>query len=106
MGIGRSAHGHHAGLAGMASTAWPFLAGLAVGWSVLVACGRRGTAPADGAVVVLATVAVGMSLRVVAGQGTAAAFIAVALAFLSLFLLGWRLAAAVLARRRSDRHAA
>jgi DUF3054 family protein len=37
-------------------------------------------------------VAVGMTLRVVAGQGTAAAFIAVALAFLALFLLGWRLA--------------
>ena len=31
-----------------------------------------------------------MTLRVVAGQGTAAAFVAVALAFLGLFLLGWR----------------
>ena len=40
----------------------------------------------------LSTVAVGMILRVVAGQGTAAAFIAVALAFVGLFLLGWRLA--------------
>ncbi len=35
-----------------------------------------------------------MVLRVVAGQGTAVAFIAVALAFLGLFLLGWRLLAA------------
>jgi hypothetical protein len=34
-----------------------------------------------------------MILRVVSGQGTAAAFIVVALAFLGLFLLGWRLAA-------------
>ena len=33
-----------------------------------------------------------MVLRVVAGQGTAVAFIVVALAFLGLFLLGWRLA--------------
>ncbi len=39
----------------------------------------------------LATVAVGMTLRVIAGQGTAVAFIAVALGFLGLFLLGWRL---------------
>jgi hypothetical protein len=39
----------------------------------------------------LAAVAVGMTLRVVAGQGTALAFIGVALAFLGLFLLGWRL---------------
>ena len=39
----------------------------------------------------LLTVALGMVLRVVSGQGTAAAFIVVALAFLGLFLLGWRL---------------
>jgi hypothetical protein len=34
-------------------------------------------------------------LRVVSGQGTAFAFIVVALAFLGLFLLGWRLLARV-----------
>jgi hypothetical protein len=39
----------------------------------------------------LGTVAVGMTLRVLAGQGTAFAFILVALAFLGLFQLGWRL---------------
>ncbi len=33
-----------------------------------------------------------MLARVIAGQGTAVAFIIVALAFLGLFLLGWRLA--------------
>jgi Protein of unknown function (DUF3054) len=38
-------------------------------------------------------------LRVVAGQGTAAAFMLVALAFLGLFLLGWRVAARVVSRR-------
>jgi len=32
-------------------------------------------------------------LRMVSGQGTAFAFILVALAFLALFLLGWRLLA-------------
>jgi hypothetical protein len=37
-------------------------------------------------------------LRVVAGQGTAVAFIVVALAFLGLFFLGWRVAARFLAR--------
>ena len=31
-----------------------------------------------------------MIFRVVSGQGTAVAFIAVALVFLALFLLGWR----------------
>ena len=34
-----------------------------------------------------------MVLRVIAGQGTAFAFIVVALVFLGLFMLGWRLVA-------------
>ena len=51
-----------------------------------------------GVVVWLSTVAIGMTLRVIAGQGTAVAFIAVALGFLGLFLLGWRAAALVAAR--------
>ena len=33
----------------------------------------------------------GMVFRVVSGQGTAPAFVGVALAFLGLFLLGWRM---------------
>jgi hypothetical protein len=40
----------------------------------------------------------GMVLRVVAGQGTAAAFIGVTLAFLGLFMLGWRLLWRLVAR--------
>jgi len=38
-------------------------------------------------------VLIGQALRVLAGQGTAPAFIVVSLLFLGLFLLGWRLAA-------------
>jgi hypothetical protein len=74
----------------VASTAWPFLTGLAVGWVVI---SRRHTAGAGlvaGTTAWLATVAVGMVLRVVDGQGVDAAFVAVALAFVGLFLLGWR----------------
>jgi hypothetical protein len=41
----------------------------------------------------LVTVALGQALRVLAGQGTALAFIIVSLLFLGLFLLGWRIAA-------------
>jgi Protein of unknown function (DUF3054) len=54
----------------------------------------------------LGTVAVDMVLRVVSGQGTAVAFVLVALAFLGLFLLGWRLVTRLVARRarlRADR---
>jgi len=96
--IGRASHTKGESLAGIASTAWPFLAGLAGGW--LVTAGLAGRAwrqpsrlwPA-GVGAWLGTVVLGMVLRVVSGQGTAPAFIAVALAFLGLFLLGWRLLA-------------
>jgi hypothetical protein len=93
--IGRAAHHATGGLAGLASTAWPFLTGLAVG-QLAVRSWRQPTAlMPTGVVVWLSTVAVGMTLRVLAGQGTAVAFIAVALAFLGLFLLGWRIVARV-----------
>jgi len=40
-----------------------------------------------------------MVLRVAAGQGTAAAFVLVTLAFLAMALLGWRVAVRLVARR-------
>lgn len=97
--IGRASHASGETLGGIASTAWPFLAGLAIGWLGLLCWrGARAShwplalAPA-GVAAWLGTVVAGMTLRVVAGQGTAIAFIGVALAFLGLFLLGWRLLA-------------
>jgi hypothetical protein len=97
--IGRASHAKGETLAGIASTAWPFLTGLACGWAAARAWRRPFAVVPAGAGAWLGTVAVGMVLRVVSGQGTAAAFIAAALAFLGLFLLGWRAAAALLARR-------
>jgi hypothetical protein len=49
----------------------------------------------------LGAVGLGMLFRVVSGQGTAPAFIGVALAFLGLFLLGWRLLAQAVTGLRS-----
>jgi hypothetical protein len=98
--IGRASHTKGETLAGIASTSWPFLAGLAIGW---LAC-RAWRSPAalvpSGIGAWLATVAFGMVLRVAVGQGTAVSFIIVALVFLGLFLLGWRALAMVLAGRR------
>ncbi len=91
--IGRASHGQGETLAGLARTAWPFLAGLAIGWLATRAWRRPAAVVPAGLGVWICTVAMGMVLRVVSGQGTAAAFIAVALAFLGLFLLGWRLLA-------------
>jgi hypothetical protein len=97
--IGRASHTKGETLAGIASTAWPFLCGLAAGWAVIRAWRRPLAIRPSGLVIWLGTVAVGMVLRVVSGQGTAVAFIIVALAFLGLFLLGWRLIAALALRR-------
>jgi hypothetical protein len=91
--IGRASHTKGESAAGIASTAWPFLAGLGVGWLAARGWRRPLAIRPEGLAIWLCTVALGMILRVVAGQGTAVAFIAVALAFLALFFLGWRLLA-------------
>ncbi len=97
--IGR--HAHHDGdtVAGIWHTAWPFLAGLAIGlaaaraWRRPLAIGPTGLGAWLGAAVA------GMALRVLAGQGTALAFMGVTLAFLALFILGWRVVARIVAAR-------
>jgi hypothetical protein len=90
--IGRASHTKGETLGGIASTAWPFLAGLGIGWLATRAWRRPVSLAPAGVSAWLGTVAVGMVLRVVSGQGTAFAFVLVALAFLGLFLLGWRMA--------------
>lgn len=98
--IGRASHTKGETLAGIASTAWPFLAGLAIGWIVTLAWRRSGRLVPAGIGAWLGTVAAGMVLRVLGGQGTAVSFIIVALVFNGLFLLGWRVAWRLLADRR------
>jgi Protein of unknown function (DUF3054) len=98
--IGRAAHAHGLSVAGLASTAWPFLAALAAGWLILFVGRRDGTTLSSGVVVWIATVALGMAFRVVAGQGTAVAFVFVALGFLGLTMLGWRVVVLGVRHRR------
>ena len=95
---------HHAGetLAGVASTAWPFLTGLAVGELAARAWRCPLTLAPAGLSAWLGAVALGQLLRLVSGQGTDAAFVGVSAAFLGLFLLGWRVA--VRAAFRLTRH--
>ena len=71
------------------------------GWAASRAWRRPLAIRPAGIVIWLCTVTLGMVLRVVSGQGTAAAFIVVALAFLGLFLLGWRLLARFVTRQRA-----
>jgi len=84
---------HHHGLAprGIVSTLWPFALGLIGGVVIVRFRGRSGYMLSSGLAVALTTVAVGMLLRVLAGQGTAFAFIVVAIVFLGASMLGWRL---------------
>ncbi|HYO86543.1 MAG TPA: DUF3054 domain-containing protein [Dermatophilaceae bacterium] len=97
---GRASHDESTGLAGVAATVWPFLAGMSLGWAVVAVLRRRpATSVRDGAWVWLATVAGGMALRAASGAGVALSFVLVALAVTGVLLLGWRLLAALAARR-------
>ncbi len=97
--IGRADHTDGVTVAGVASTSWRFLVGAAFGWQCALAWRRPLQVVPTGLVIWLSCVAEGMVLRVVSGQGTAPAFIIVALAFLGLELLGWRGLASLLRRR-------
>ena len=88
--IGRASHSDGESLAGVASTAWPFLAGLAAGELVVRGWREPLALVPTGVGAWLGTVVIGQALRVAGGQGTAAAFVVVSLLFLGLFLLGWR----------------
>ncbi|NIJ06064.1 DUF3054 family protein [Frigoribacterium faeni] len=101
--IGRRSHDEGSALAGVLTTLWPFAAGLAVGWALVLVRGRALPAVSSGLVVWPTTVVVGMVLRVVSGQGTAVSFVVVTVVVLGAFLLGWRALVALGRRRRARR---
>lgn len=88
--IGRASHAEGLTLGGILETAWPFLAALVIGWIVLLAWRSPAGLPLPGVPLWVITVAVGMLLRSVSGQGTATPFIIVATIALGVLLLGWR----------------
>lgn len=100
--IGRASHDSDV-WTGLWQTAWPFLAGLGLGWLVTLAW-RAPMAPVRTGIGVWAvTVAAGMLLRAVSGQGIAVAFIVVAAVTLLIALVGWRVVALVMRRARNGR---
>lgn len=101
--IGRRTHDEPLDPAGWWDTAWPFLAGLAIGWLVVVLSSQSWPIRLwHGASVWIATVFGGMALRDMAGQGTALPFVIVATLFLGVTLVGWRAVLWALDRRRPD----
>ena len=97
--IGRSAHAEGITPAGVLGTAWPFLVGLAAGWA-LARAWRRPCALVPGLTIWAATVAVGLLLRAVTGDGVEPGFVVVTALVLAVFLLGWRAAVSWRSSRR------
>jgi peptidoglycan/LPS O-acetylase OafA/YrhL len=88
--VGRRSHDEGLNVAGIATTAWPFLSGTTLGWLLSQAWRRPSAVYPTGVVVWLSTVVVGMLLRKVTSAGVAGSFVVVAATVTALLLLGWR----------------
>ncbi len=81
---------------------WPFAAAVLLAHLLLVWRHRPARRPwPEGVVVLAVTYAAGMVLRGLSGRGLAPGFLVVAALFLALTMLGWRLAALLVVRRRA-----
>jgi hypothetical protein len=101
--LGRQTHdeGGHAVLATV-EVAAPFLIAAALGW-VVARAWRTPFDPVTGTIIWVCTVAVGMVLRrFVFDRGTATPFVIVASVATMALLIGWRLVAQQVARRRAS----
>lgn len=99
--IGRASHNE--GLAGVITTWWPFLAGLAIGWFAVRAWRHPLAIVWTGLIVWLATVIGGLALRALVGQGVQLSFAIVTTLVLGVFLLGWRAIGLFVSRARTER---
>ncbi|CAN7344326.1 DUF3054 domain-containing protein [Pseudarthrobacter oxydans] len=98
--VGCDAHQRGDILTGVLQTAWPFLAGAALGWLVARAWLDPLSVRRAGLAVWLGSVAGGMTLRAVTGQTVVLPFVIVALLSLGFLLVGYRLLLAGARRRR------
>jgi len=96
--IGRRSHAEGLTVAGIAQTAWPFLAGTGVGWLLIRGWRQPFTVIPTGVVVWVCTVVVGMLLRKATSAGVQASFVVVASIVTAVLLLGWRVVAALFRR--------
>jgi hypothetical protein len=99
--VGRDAHQRGDVVAGVLLTAWPFLAGAALGWLAARAWRNPLSVRWTGLAVWIGALGGGMVLRLLTGQTVVLPFIIVALLSLGLLLVGWRLAWAGVRRLRS-----
>ncbi|MGO4237985.1 DUF3054 domain-containing protein [Pseudarthrobacter sp. YAF2] len=98
--IGRDAHHREEPVLGVLLTAWPFLAGAAVGWMAARAWRSPLSVLRAGVPVWLGSLIGGMVLRALTAQTVVIPFIIVATLALAVFLVGYRLLFVGLARFR------
>lgn len=84
---------------GLATTAWPFLVGAAIGWAIAKGWKKPCAWRPTGVIVWASALVGGMFLRLASGQGVQVSFVIVAALFLAAFLIGWRVISGVLAKR-------
>lgn len=99
--IGRDAHHREDPVAGVFLTAWPFLAGAALGWIAAKAWRSPLSVRRAGVSVWLGSLVGGMLLRGLTGQTVVLPFVIVATLSLALFLVGYRLVAAAASKFRN-----
>lgn len=98
--IGRDTHDEANTLGAILETAGPFLIALGVGWLISRAWATPGALSTGGYVATI-TLVLGVALRRwLFEAGTATAFVIVTAGFLAFTMLGWRVIALLLARRR------
>ena len=100
--IGRASHDENPVL-GALVTYWPFLVALALGWAVARAWKAPMAVVRSGVPIWIVTVAGGMLLRALSGQGVQVSFVIVTSVVLGVFLLGWRGIARLVGARRLAR---
>lgn len=98
---GRASHNEDLGLEGLARTAMPFLGGTLLVWIFFVLTNRALTPLREGLAVWGSTLFLGMVFRLMVGDGTDPAFVAVAALVLAAFLIGWRMVWWLATRGRS-----
>lgn len=96
--IGKSSHDGSAWQ--FFDAAWPFLVGLGIGWLAVAFLRRPGRELVSGLIIWILTVVAGAALRVASGGGAPVSFLLVTASVLLVFLLGWRLIAALAVRLR------